>query len=191
MKRTRIHVYTTSIDSNYTAHKGYIPIPSNVRNIKSICPVLHNAEGYISLLKELDEEQILNEMRIEDDKMHINSKKVDVSVTPDNSDIKFVLKLTKIIRTAKIIGVTQDLRYDHEKAGESVAWYDYRYQKIDENGNFVPPSKGGIHSSTNYEGKEYIDEKGVRYVLQTNQNPKNVYDTACTLKIIIEYEEDV
>ena len=87
MKRTRIYVYTKPIDSNYTAHKGYIPIPSNVRNIKSICPVLHNADGYISLLKEMDEEQILNEMRIEDENPHINTRKVDVSVSPDNSDI--------------------------------------------------------------------------------------------------------
>lgn len=187
MKRTRIYVYTQVIDSNYTAHKGYIPIPSNVRNIKSICPVLHNAEGYISLLKELDEEQILNEMRIVDDKMHINSKKVDVSVTPDNSDIKFVLKLTKIIRTTKITGTTQDLRYDHAKDA-TVAWYDYVYQKYDENGKFI-----GLTSFTisNFKGKEFVDENGIRHVLKPNQDKKNVYDMACTLKIIIEYEEDV
>ena len=186
MKRTRIHVYTTSIDSNYTAHKGYIPIPSNVRNIKSICPVLHNAEGYISLLKELDEEQILNEMRIEDDKMHINSKKVDVSVTPDNSDIKFVLKLTKIIRTAKITGVTQDLRYEYLTSG--AIYRDYTYWKVDENG---VADKTHTRRLVVYKGKEFTDESGERYVLGLNQDPKNVYNTACTLKIIIEYEEDV
>ncbi|MBQ3658321.1 MAG: hypothetical protein II956_16005 [Bacteroidales bacterium] len=183
MKRTRIYAYTTTIDSNYSAHKGYIPIPRNVKNIKSVCPVLHNAEGYISLLKELDEEQILNEMRIEDDKMHINSKKVDVSVTPDNSDIKFILKLSKIFRDKKTIGVSKSLLYDHAKAGESVAWFDYRYSLVG----------GGAYdnrSSSVYEGKEYTDDKG-KWVLQQNQDPKNIYDTICTLKIIIEYEEDV
>lgn len=71
MKSTRIYVYTKAIDSNYSAAKDYIPIPSNVKRITSVCCVLHNAEGYISLLREIDETQILNEMRLEDSKQHI------------------------------------------------------------------------------------------------------------------------
>ncbi len=133
MKRSRIYEFQKTIDSNYSAHKGFIPIPLKVRNIKSVCPILHNAEGYISLLKEVDEEQILNEMRLTDDKMHFNSKKVDVDVFPDNTDIKFILRLTKIFNTKDITG------YVTKKTGE------------------IQP----------------------------------IFNSTCTLKILIEYEEDV
>jgi hypothetical protein len=146
MKRTRIHLFQKEIDSNYSAHKGYIPIPINVRNIKTICPVLHNAEGYISLLKELDEEQVLNEMRLEDDKMHLNSKKVAVDVTPDNADLKFILRLTKVLPQLwgrKEVRTTETTTVNGEE--------------------------------TTVEHVEY----------------KDVYETKCTLKVIIEYEEDV
>lgn len=135
MKRTRIYIYQTNIDSNYSAHKGYIPIPLNVKNIKSICPVLHNAEGYISLLRELDEEQILNEMRLEDDKQHINAKKVDIDISEENSDMKYILRITELF--PKKIG------------------YEFT-----ENANGIPVKTG-------------------------------IYDNSCTLKIVIEYQENV
>ncbi|MCR4559739.1 MAG: hypothetical protein K5685_06635 [Bacteroidales bacterium] len=131
MKRKRIYMYQQAIDSNYSAHKGYISIPLNVTNIKSVCCVLHNAEGYISIVKEINEEQIINEMRLSDDKMHINSKKVNVDVVPDNADLKFVLKLTKI--------------YHGDITGQK----------------------------------------------QQDSKTTNIYSTDCTLKIIIEYEENV
>ena len=186
MKRTRIHVYTKTIDSNYTAQKGYIPIPSNVRNIKSVCPVLHNAEGYISLLKELDEEQILNEMRIEDDKMHINSKKVDVSVTPDNSDIKYVLRLTKIYRNKKVSGVQKSYKTEHNSSGAVYTSYDY-YKVVDGVVN-----KRLIYQAQTFKGMEFTNDNGDHYVLVPPEDcQKNVYDTTCILKIIIEYEENV
>jgi len=150
MKRTRLYVSQSNIDPNYSAHKGYVSIPLKVRNVKSICLVLHNAEGFISLFKELDEEQILNEMRLEDDKQHFNSKKIDVDVTPDNADFKYILRLTKI--NTKFKGY----RTVVEKVKEKLT---------DENGK----------------EKEVETEK---------EKDIPVYDTTCTLKIIIEYEEE-
>jgi hypothetical protein len=183
MKRTRIYVYTKPIDSNYTAHKGYIPIPSNVRNIKSICPVLHNADGYISLLKEMDEEQILNEMRIEDENPHINTRKVDVSVSPDNSDIKFVLRLTKIHRTKRLKSVAISPKFEETISG-GFTFDVYHYEDND----------GHIISTEEYKGLEYTmvaDGDVFRLVYPPDAQPINGYDTTCTLKIIIEYEEDI
>ena len=185
MKRTRIYVYTKQIDSNYTAHKGYIPIPSNVRNIKSICPVLHNADGYISLLKEMDEEQILNEMRIEDENPHINTRKVDVSVSPDNSDIKFVLRLTKIHRTKRLKSVAISPKFEGTMSGGYTYEY-YRYKNL---------THEGFDTTTDeYKGLEFtMSQNGnvFRLVYPPDAQPINGYDTTCTLKIIIEYEEDI
>ena len=181
MKRTRIYVYTKPIDSNYTAHKGYIPIPSNVRNIKSICPVLHNADGYISLLKEMDEEQILNEMRIEDENPHINTRKVDVSVTPDNSDIKYVLRLTKIHRTKRLKSVAKSPKFEQTISG-GFTFLVYKYE--DDEGHSI--------TSEEYKGLEYtLGDNTYHLVYPTDAQPINGYDTTCTLKIIIEYEEDI
>ena len=185
MKRTRIYVYTKQIDSNYTAHKGYIPIPSNVRNIKSICPVLHNADGYISLLKEMDEEQILNEMRIEDENPHINTRKVDVSVSPDNSDIKFVLRLTKIHLTKRLKSVAISPKFEREIPGGYKSDVYFYKNTTDEGFDF---------ETKEYLGLEYIspnDGDVFRLVYPPDAQPINGYDTTCTLKIIIEYEEDI
>lgn len=184
MKRTRIYVYTKQIDSNYTAHKGYIPIPANVRNIKSICPVLHNADGYISLLKEMDEEQILNEMRIEDENPHINTRKVDVSVSPDNSDIKFVLRLTKIHRTKRLKSVAISPKFEREIVG---GFTQIAYHYVD------PTDETRVISVDEYKGLEYTAADGdvFRLVYPPDAQPINGYDTTCTLKIIIEYEEDI
>jgi len=180
MKRTRIHVFHTAIDSNYAAHKGYIPIPSNVRNIKSICPVLRNAEGYISLLKEMDEEQILNEMRIEDSVQHINTRKVDVDVTPGSSDFKYVLRLTKIINDKRITGKRRSAKEEHNGSG-GLTFYRYHYVADD-----------GYIYTEDYRGTEFTTDSGSHYrlVFPDDAPIYNIYDTTCTLKIIIEYEED-
>ena len=180
MKRTRIHVFHTAIDSNYAAHKGYIPIPSNVRNIKSICPVLRNAEGYISLLKEMDEEQILNEMRIEDSVQHINTRKVDVDVTPGSSDFKYVLRLTKIINDRRVTGKRRSAKVEYNSNG--MTYYKYHYVADD----------GFISMQDDYRGTEFTTDIGTHYTLMFPDDAPsfNIYDTTCTLKLIIEYEED-
>lgn len=194
MKSTRIYVYTKNIDSNYSAAKDYIPVPSNVKRITSVCCVLHNAEGYISLLREIDETQILNEMRLEDSKRHINKKKVSVNV-PNDSDIKFVLKLTKILRTSdvtaevrtpKIIGET------YQQYGVDVTRVYYLYAEVvtDGNGN-VTLTDHTARFETYHEGI-YTTGNGKQWVLIPNPEaePQPVYDATCTLKIIFEYEED-
>lgn len=173
MKRTRLYVYTKKIDSNYSAHKGYITIPLNVQNIKSICPVLHNAEGYLSVFKEIDEEQILNEMRIEDDRAHLNSKKVAVSVSPDNSDFKFVLRLTKIFNNDVV-------RYNYPNGYEE-------YLKDLKAKNNTDPKR-------TTKGKRRVKQQfnSLTGEMSVNKYKTNVYKADnCTLKIIIEYEEDV
>lgn len=189
MKSTRIYVYTKAIDSNYSAAKDYIPIPSNVKRITSVCCVLHNAEGYISLLREIDETQILNEMRLEDSKQHINKKKVSVNVLND-SDIKFVLKLTKVLRTSDVISTIRTPKIigdTHHQYGTDITQIYYSYVEVVDGvitDEFI--------NLTGYYENGFTTNLGKHYVLYPRPDavPQPVYDTTCTLKIIFEYEEE-
>lgn len=76
-----------------TVFKDSIIVPSEVHEIVQICPNITNGAAFLSVYNEKTNEQILNSMRIANDKVGYNFKAVDVVNFPDYNNLNYILKI--------------------------------------------------------------------------------------------------
>lgn len=98
LERTRLFGYQKVLDTSKSSFKDSIALPSEVDEIVEICAYVKNGvnydcHGFLSLYNEKTNEQILNTLRIANDKKHFNYKTVPVVNFPQKNNLNYVFEL--------------------------------------------------------------------------------------------------
>ena len=97
-ERTRLFGFHKVLDTSKSTFKDSIPLPSDVEEITEICAYVKNGtnylcHGFLSLYNEKTNEQILNTLKVSNDKKHFNYKSVYVVNFPQKNNLNFVFEL--------------------------------------------------------------------------------------------------
>ena len=101
-KHVRLFGYSLVLDKSKRIFKDSIALPSQVSEITGICAYLdngteHGCHGYLSLYNEKSNEQIINTLRIANDKGNFNDKLVYVANFPNKNNISYTFELGKVV----------------------------------------------------------------------------------------------
>lgn len=104
MARNLITSYKAVINPSIPILKDSIPMPSNVRVVRQICPLLmngtnHGCHGFLSVNNENSNISVLNTVKVSADKRHWNKKAIDVNVEPKGDNFSFVLNVSDVDKT--------------------------------------------------------------------------------------------
>jgi hypothetical protein len=91
--KKRVHLYNTIINTSFSDKKDSIVLPTNAKKIVSICPNITRGAGYISVINEKTNEQLLTQTYISDDNQHWNEKNVPVLNFPEANNLFFVFRM--------------------------------------------------------------------------------------------------
>lgn len=100
----RLYSYNKVVNSNFSVFKDSIAIPTRIKRITQVCAYLangdnHTCRGFLSLYNEDTNEQIVNTIRINNDKRHYNYKAIRVNCEPEGSNFNFVMNMSNVDKT--------------------------------------------------------------------------------------------
>lgn len=101
-KHTRLFGYRLTLDKSKRIFKDSIALPSQVSEIVGICAYVdngteHGCYGFLSLYNEKSNEQIINTLRIANDKGHFNDKLVYVANFPNKNNLNYVFEIGHVV----------------------------------------------------------------------------------------------
>ncbi len=104
MQRERLYSYNKVLNPTFSVFKDSVAIPSRVKTITQVCAYIANGDnhacrGFLSLNNENTNEQVVNTIRISNDKRHFNYKAIRVRCSPEGSNFNFVVNMSNVDKT--------------------------------------------------------------------------------------------
>lgn len=118
-KHIKLFGYQKVLDKSKRTFKDSIPLPSQVSEIVGICAYVdngteHGCYGYLSLYNEKSNEQIINTLRVANDKGHFNDKLVYVASFPKKNNINYTFELGKMVDKLQALKLVIIIQYKEE-----------------------------------------------------------------------------